>query len=288
MAAADIAIGDVSDTSLWVAHYRALETERPDALFHDPLARILVGERGRRIAGTMKRIGRYTAWTVVMRTVVIDRYVQEFIDEGIDTVINLGAGMDTRPYRMKLPQDLRWIEVDYPHIIAHKERLLEDHSPVCRLSRVALDLSNDTDRERFFKEVSDGCSKAVVLTEGVIPYLTEEQVAVLAGEIHGQPHFVGWIAEYMSRDVYPHMKRILRTPKMQNAPFRFFPDDWLGFFKEHGWTAKEISFHQQESLRLGRPIPMPWWAGIIMAMAGPEMVEKSKKMTGFMRLGKVS
>ncbi|MDE3110116.1 MAG: class I SAM-dependent methyltransferase, partial [Acidobacteriota bacterium] len=43
----------VSDTAFWVAHYRAIEGERPDALFHDPLAGVLAGERGRNIAEHM-------------------------------------------------------------------------------------------------------------------------------------------------------------------------------------------------------------------------------------------
>ena len=40
----------ISDTAHWVAFYRALESERPDALFHDPFARRLAGVRGARIA----------------------------------------------------------------------------------------------------------------------------------------------------------------------------------------------------------------------------------------------
>jgi O-methyltransferase involved in polyketide biosynthesis len=46
-------IGNVSDTAFWVAHHRALESERADALFRDPLAGILAGDRGRQIAKEM-------------------------------------------------------------------------------------------------------------------------------------------------------------------------------------------------------------------------------------------
>src|SRR4051794_2006583 len=108
-------IADVSDTALWVATYRAEETERPDALFRDPLARRLAGEKGRKIAQRMEG-SRYTAWSVVIRTCIIDAYIQELLREGIDTVLNLGAGLDTRPYRLDLPSTLRWVEADYPHM----------------------------------------------------------------------------------------------------------------------------------------------------------------------------
>src|SRR5437773_1190282 len=43
------AIRSVSDTALWVAMYRAYESERADALFSDPYARRLAGPRGEAI-----------------------------------------------------------------------------------------------------------------------------------------------------------------------------------------------------------------------------------------------
>ena len=46
----DALVRDISDTALWVAYYRAQETDRPDALFRDPFARALAGERGEKIA----------------------------------------------------------------------------------------------------------------------------------------------------------------------------------------------------------------------------------------------
>jgi methyltransferase (TIGR00027 family) len=147
-------IADVSDTSYWVAHYRAVETERPDALFKDPFAKKLVGDRGRLIAEKMKLVGRYAQWAVVSRTVMIDDFITQLNQEGVDTVLNLGAGLDTRPYRMKLPKDLNWIEVDFPQIIKHKSEILKSEKPVCLLSRVELDLSNDLKRKQFLSEVA--------------------------------------------------------------------------------------------------------------------------------------
>jgi len=51
----------VSDTARWVAIYRAVETERPDALFRDPWARKLAGPEGEAIVNAMPR-GRQTGW----------------------------------------------------------------------------------------------------------------------------------------------------------------------------------------------------------------------------------
>jgi O-methyltransferase involved in polyketide biosynthesis len=48
----------------------------------------------------------------MIRTVIIDDRIKLAIGEGVDTILNLGAGLDTRPYRMDLPKTLRWVEFD--------------------------------------------------------------------------------------------------------------------------------------------------------------------------------
>jgi O-methyltransferase involved in polyketide biosynthesis len=91
-------IEHVMDTAFWVASDRSLEGERPDALFRDPLAAVLAGEKGRRIAESMPN-HRAMVFVVALRTTAIDRLIASAIERGADTVLNLGAGLDTRPYR---------------------------------------------------------------------------------------------------------------------------------------------------------------------------------------------
>ena len=65
------------------------------------------------------------------------------------------------------------------------------------------------------------------------------------------------------------------------APFRFFPDDWLGFFTQRGWDAREIRFLGEESLRLGRDIPAPWWAFVFRIFFDRERYRRFQRMTGY-------
>jgi hypothetical protein len=88
----DPGIADVSDTALWIAASRARETARAGALFQDPLA----GDRGRELARKMTGAEQFE-WMTVVRTVVIDRYLQEAIARGVDTVLNLGRAARKRP-----------------------------------------------------------------------------------------------------------------------------------------------------------------------------------------------
>src|SRR5678810_1338429 len=76
-------VENISDTARWVAIYRALESERPDAVFHDPFARRLAGERGERIAATMEFANR-NAWSFVARTMLFDRFIEDSIAGGAD------------------------------------------------------------------------------------------------------------------------------------------------------------------------------------------------------------
>ncbi len=114
--------------------HRAWEMERPDALFRDPFARKLAGERGEKIA-TKFSPGRKDAWSWVTRTYIVDRDIMDQVAQGADTVVNLAAGLDTRPYRMTLPASLRWVEVDLAGILDCKEEILADEKPVASLAR---------------------------------------------------------------------------------------------------------------------------------------------------------
>ena len=84
-------IQNVSDTAFMVAGFRAAENERPNPLFRDPLAARLAGEHGGEILATMP-YSVVGAWSVVIRTVIIDELITRAIGEGVDTVLNLGAG----------------------------------------------------------------------------------------------------------------------------------------------------------------------------------------------------
>jgi len=108
-------IENVSDTARWVAAYRAMETRRRDAIFNDPFAERLAGERGARMAAGMPR-KRDAASSMAIRTAVIDEIVRELAG-GVDLVVNLAAGLDARPWRLELPARLRWIDVDLPEIL---------------------------------------------------------------------------------------------------------------------------------------------------------------------------
>jgi methyltransferase (TIGR00027 family) len=287
----DSLIENVSDTAFWVAHYRAIETRRPDALFRDPLAEVLAGQQGERIARTMP--GRFmTAWVIAIRTRLIDEYIRTAISEGVDTVVNLGAGLDARPYRMDLPESFRWIEADYPKMIEFKQSRLAGERPRCKLERVPIDLANVPARRQFLAGVDARAAKILVLTEGLVPYLSVDEVGSLADDLKSMAHIRYWIADYLSPMVIKFRQRGGIAKKTKNAPFKFKPDDWFAFFLAHGWQPKEIRYLAEEGEKLNRkvrlPLPMRALVKLRMILASSKGRDAFRKAVGYALLEPVN
>jgi methyltransferase (TIGR00027 family) len=245
-----------------------METNKPNAIFHDPFSAKLAGDRGMKIIDSLPKRAFIGGWSVVIRTRIIDDFILDAIVEGVDTILNLGAGLDTRPYRMELPESLRWIEVDYPHVIELKETSLSEESPQCRLERVRLDLSDVDARRALLNEVTGQSKKILVLTEAVTPYLTEDAVASLGADLKAQESIEYWAVDYFSPASYEYRRRSGMSKSMESAPFLFEPEDYFGFFLRIGWMPKEIRYFAIEAERLHRPAPFPLLSRIMMRILG--------------------
>ena len=236
----DSQIRNISDTARWVAVYRARETERPDAVFRDPFARKLAGEHGEQIAVSISFMEK-NAWPMVARTWLIDRLIMEQVRQGAEMVINLAAGLDARPYRMELPRTLHWIEVDLPEILAHKEEILRDDKPVCALQRVRLDLADASARRELFSELSRRAKRILVVAEGLLIYLTEEEVAAMASDLAAPESFQHWIIDLASPGLLRMLAKKMSAPLDQaGVPLKFAPQEGPEFFTRCGWEPEEI------------------------------------------------
>lgn len=275
-------INDVSDTALWIAAYRARETESTRPLFRDPLAARLAGDKGRALAKRMPGAEQFF-WMTVVRTVVIDELLLEAIARGAGTVLNLGAGLDTRPYRLKLPAGVRWIEADMPGIIARKEQLLRDERPHCELVRRAVDLSDAPARRALLDEASSG-GDVVVLTEGVLGYLSEPEVSDLARDVHAQARLRTWIADSSARFLNRIVRARVQRRELEKAPIRFEPDDWEAYFRDRGFRLGEMRYLPIEGERLGRPLPLPIWFRPVHAVLPRRARRAIRQMFGYGRL----
>ena len=248
-------IQHVADTSLWVAVHRASEGDRPDAMYKDPYARTLAGERGALIAKKMAA-PKFMAWMMAMRTVGIDQLIEEAVDLGVDTILNLGAGLDTRPYRLNFKRPLKWIEVDFPAIIDLKNEKLKGIAANVSLERVSVDLSQRLAAQNLFKEIGNQSKQVLVITEGVIPYLSDSQAEILAQDLFSNSAFKYWIQDYRRGGYGGAVIPSWIRRRMKAAPFKFSQVDWFGFFESHGWTLKRDIRLAEIAEQRGRPFPI--------------------------------
>src|SRR5262245_23782200 len=277
-------IRNISDTARWVAYYRAQESERPDALFRDPFARALAGERGREIAERMA-FGQRHAWAYVARTYAIDEFVHaQVVQQGINFVVNLAAGLDTRPYRMPLPQRVNWIEVDLPEILDYKQEVLKSENPVCHLEQIRLDLSNVTARRELFAELGSRANRVLVLTEGLLIYLTAEEVGALAADLAGPPTFRRWIIDLVSPGLLSMLQQAM-NPQLSaaGAPFKFGPHEGPEFFHRYGWKALEVRSLLKTAARLGR---LSFWMRLAALWPEAKGRQGSRPWSGICLMGR--
>jgi methyltransferase (TIGR00027 family) len=269
---------DVSDTARWVAFHRALESERPDALFVDPFARRLAGERGRRIAEGMPTVPgahrgpRGLAWALAVRTKVFDEMVLDSVRAiDADAVLNLAAGLDARPYRLPLPSSLVWIEADRVAILDEKTEALARAKPACVVERVGVDLADNQARESLFDRVAASHARVVVVTEGLLVYLDEALVASLAEGLGARPSMRRWVLESAAPEfVKQNMRAWGKVLASANAEWKFAPANGFDFFRPHGWSLTVRRPFFAEARRLGREGEMrfAWLVRALSSLSG--------------------
>lgn len=126
----------VAFTCRYTAGLRAVENERAaEPIVRDNIAKHLAGPKGLELArdewdrlSDMQGPGKHLR--VPARTRIIDdklsSIVQSLSGQGKLQVVSLGAGMDTRPWRLELSGDVSWFDVDQPTTVSLKQKLLAD------------------------------------------------------------------------------------------------------------------------------------------------------------------
>lgn len=264
-------IRNISDTARWVAVYRARETQRKDAVFRDPFARQLAGERGEQIAASMSFLEK-NSWPFVARTWLIDHVISSQVKLGTDMVVNLAAGLDARPYRMNLPGSLQWIEVDLSEILAYKEDVLRNEAPVCQVERVRLDLSDVRARRDFFSELGRRTNRALVVSEGLLVYLDDKEVMSLGQDLAVARSFQHWVIDLASPALLKMLAKKMGTPLDQaGAPLKFAPREGPEFFARSGWKPVELHSVMHAAAKLNR---LPFFLRLIARMSSPAFQAK--------------
>jgi O-methyltransferase involved in polyketide biosynthesis len=174
-------LSEVSQTAILTLVCRAVESEKVNPIFNDPMA-VLCLERLESISSQEEK-NRIIKWKKMyggiqardararIRTVrSFDSIADLFISTHPgSTVINLACGFDTRFWRIS-NENCRYIELDLPEMIGLKREILKDHLGYELIGCSVLDTS------WIDKVTSNGNSNFLLLAEGLFYYLPKQDV----------------------------------------------------------------------------------------------------------------
>ena len=185
----------VAETAIGAAMMRARETARVDRLFDDPYAADFVAAVSSIFANGPTReddpaIAELEAAfeeVVAVRTRFFDDFVTDAAAAGCRQVVLVGAGLDTRAFRLDWPEGSRLFELDLPEVLSFKDSVLAKNAAQCRCERVtvAVDLQQHGWPVAVLEEGFEPTRPTAWVVEGVVPYLTNDDAERLLVAVDG-------------------------------------------------------------------------------------------------------
>lgn len=224
----------VQATADLAAACRAAETTRPAPRLRDPWAAQLLIEPGQPDPRHRALLAAGCD-EVIARTVLIDQLLVRVLTDALTpaTVVNLGAGLCTRPYRMTLPQCQRVIELDSAPLLTRKEQVLAGAPASAPVQRLPIDLRDGAELTRKVLAAHDA-ARLVIISEGVSPYLAPTELARLAGRLAALPAPVTWLTDVVSVE---SARAMAAMSAQAGAPVSLYGLASLTPLEEAGWRV---------------------------------------------------
>lgn len=231
------------DSAFWIAAVRARESERPDRLFADPFARELAGRRGFAVMDASERASGGENRFIPVRVRWFDDLTVAAIAAGLRQVVLLGAGLDTRAYRLDMPGDVDWYELDRREVLTGKETVLAGSASRGRRHAVAGDVAGDWLVPLLDAGFNRG-RQTLWLAEGLFFYLTESMIVEMlrgAARVSGTGSLLA--ADVIGRAGLdgPAMRPYRQWCDRNDAPPPFGSDDPAGLLVAGGWQLGRVT-----------------------------------------------
>ncbi|HVQ54545.1 MAG TPA: SAM-dependent methyltransferase, partial [Thermoanaerobaculia bacterium] len=123
--------------------------------------------------------------------------------------------------------------------------------------------------------------KTLVLSEGLLVYLTPEQVGALAIDLHAADSFRWWAIDIVAPQLLARLnKQWAPTLAAGRAVLQFAPEDGTDFFEPYGWREIEYRSTFEEGIRLRRHMRGAWFYRLIGKLSGSKGREKMRRIGG--------
>ncbi len=239
------------DTARLTAAFRSIEMERERPLLVDPWSPLLAGDKGYQLVQRFPGQADSATGSII-RSLLVDEILEKLIGDGAcDHVLCVGAGYDTRPYRLALPSNFRWTEFDLPDLIQRKTRLLDAVKPNCRVDRFDGQLFTP----QFLQKILAESRRVAVIMEGFLIYQHRELVDQIARTLTKCPNIECWVTDLASSFMRRQFNlETQRNPKLNGINWRFAPEDPAISFRELGWEIRQTFSCLYKSRLLNRAI----------------------------------
>lgn len=222
----------ISNTAYYCCGVRMEDAERTPSLCNDHFARRFMDERGLRIYEPF-RAEKLPNISNIVRCRIIDDFVRDELGKDPGTrVVTIGAGFDTRPYRLSGGD---WIEIDEPQIIQYKNERLPVAESLNPLRRMSIDFSTDSLAAKLGTVATD--KPVVVVMEGVFMYLEAAPIGDTLRDIKSRfPRHV-LLCDLMNRAFLEKAAQSVHSKlAAAGAPFTERPDDPADIFRRNGYA----------------------------------------------------
>ncbi|WP_419660173.1 class I SAM-dependent methyltransferase [Desulfosarcina variabilis] len=237
-----------SQTAENIALVRAIESTRPagDRICFDPWARHFLSEALATIVDSpVLRAQLMATWevftpgvcgAVLMRSDFIDRCLQAAIEAGIEQLVILGAGFDTRALRLKALGNLgRIFEIDHPatqSVKIDKLRRLSTGIP-SHVTYIGIDFETEHLSEKLLKNGYTPKTRSFFIWEGVTYYIPAAAVeATLAFIVNQSGAGSGLVFDYFSPEVVNGTCRRTEAARLRAGLKRFGESITFGIYPE--------------------------------------------------------
>jgi methyltransferase (TIGR00027 family) len=245
----------VATTAKWIAASRARETAREDRLFSDPFAASLAGKVGQEILARSEQAGGGENKFLPVRTRYFDDVVLAATDK-MRQMVNLGAGFDTRAFRLSLKSDFRIFELDLPEVFAEKEAVLASlgAAPRCHLKYVPTSFDEDWVRCLLAAGFESG-APSLWIAEGLFFYLSQRQVeALLQNSCRIATSRSLFVADFSGAGILERaeLQSYLKWLETRGDSPPFCHDDPVELFTSCGWEPSQVLHPGQPEVNYGR------------------------------------
>ena len=211
------------------------DAERDKPVCGDTYARAFMNEQGLQILETFKDETRPNTSNVARHRIIDDLLRQELTATPNLTVVIIGAGFDTRAFRLK---GGTWIELDEPQVITYKDERLPASTGNNELHRISIDFAVDSLEQKLAP--FSGRNPVVVVIEGVLMYLEEAAIDQLLQTLHRLFPQHKLICDLMTRDFFDNYAKTLHQKITgMGTSFKFTVDTPEAVFLENGYRRTE-------------------------------------------------